>query len=70
MAEEVTKKVESETPSEPPPAPATEAAEAPKDVAEEKSVIPPPARPTEEKVDDSKALAIVERKYWRKNHQN
>ncbi|GFY84225.1 remorin family protein [Actinidia rufa] len=62
MAEEVPKKVESETPSDPPPAPATapEPAEAPKEVAEEKSVIPPPAPPTEEKVDDSKALAIVE----------
>lgn len=58
MAEEEAKKVEPKPEPEascdaPPPEPV----EAPKDVAEEKSVIPPPA---EEKPDDSKALAIVE----------
>uniref|UniRef100_A0A5B6Z4D6 Putative remorin-like n=1 Tax=Davidia involucrata TaxID=16924 RepID=A0A5B6Z4D6_DAVIN len=57
MAEEEPKKVEAESPSEPPP----EAVEAPKDVAEEKSVIPPPPPPTEEKLDDSKALVVVEK---------
>ncbi|XP_059667070.1 remorin [Cornus florida] len=57
MAEEEPKKIESESPSEPSPAPAPEPVEAPKDVSEEKSVIPPP----EEKPDDSKALAVVEK---------
>ncbi|KAJ4956685.1 hypothetical protein NE237_013468 [Protea cynaroides] len=49
-------------PSDPsPPAPATPPAiEASKDVAEEKTVIPPPPE-EKEKVDDSKALAIVEK---------
>ncbi|KAJ1376529.1 Remorin, C-terminal [Sesbania bispinosa] len=51
MTEEQPKKVESESPSNPPPA------EPPKeDVAEEKSVIPQPSPP-----DDSKALALVEK---------
>lgn len=61
MAEEESKKVETQTPAEtqaPPPAPAPEPAEAPKDVAEEKSVIPTP--PAEEKPDESKAVAVVE----------
>ncbi|KAI3471127.1 hypothetical protein Pfo_027790 [Paulownia fortunei] len=60
MAEEEAKKVEPEACSEPPPSdpPAAEPVEAPKDVAEEKTIIPPPA---EEKADDSKALAIVEK---------
>ncbi|KAK2973095.1 hypothetical protein RJ640_023025 [Escallonia rubra] len=58
MAAEEPKKVETESPSEPPPAPAPEpAVEAP---AEVKSVVPAPP-PPEEKVDDSKALAIVEK---------
>ncbi|KAF8413149.1 hypothetical protein HHK36_001124 [Tetracentron sinense] len=54
MGEEESKKIEAETPSEQahPPAPT----EAPKVVSDEKTVIPPP----EEKVDDSKALAVVE----------
>ncbi|PON66411.1 Remorin [Trema orientale] len=60
MAEEEAKKVESESPSEPPPAPAPAPEEAPKDETQEKSVIPPPS--SEEKPDDSKALAIVETK--------
>ncbi|GMP70216.1 hypothetical protein CsSME_00029156 [Camellia sinensis var. sinensis] len=63
MAEDEPKKVESETQSEAPPAPAT----APES-AEDKSVTPPPPPPPppppvpapEEKLDDSKALAIVE----------
>ncbi|XP_030532983.1 remorin-like [Rhodamnia argentea] len=59
MAEEEPKTVESDTPSEPPPAPAPEPAEeTPKDVAEEKPVIPPLP---EEKPDESKALAIVQK---------
>lgn len=60
MAEEEAKKVEPEPEPEPEAscdAPPPEPVEAPKDVAEEKSVIPPPA---EEKPDDTKALAIVE----------
>ncbi|KAL2540148.1 Remorin family protein [Abeliophyllum distichum] len=61
MAEEEAKKVEPEACSEPPPAPAAPAADPPKDVAEEKSLIPPPLPPCEEKPDDSKALAIVEK---------
>ncbi|KAF7852360.1 hypothetical protein BT93_L0912 [Corymbia citriodora subsp. variegata] len=58
MAEEEPKTVEPQAPSEPPPAPAPEPAETPKDVAEEKPVIPPPP---EEKPEESKALAIVEK---------
>ncbi|KAH6809651.1 Remorin family protein [Perilla frutescens var. frutescens] len=59
MAEEEAKKVEPEpTPEACSDAPPPEPVEAPKDVAEEKSVIPPPA---EEKPDDCKALAIVEK---------
>ena len=57
MAEEEPKKVETETPSEPPP-PAAEPAEASPDVAQDKSVIPPP--PTEEKPVESTELAAVE----------
>lgn len=49
MAEVESKKIECESP-----------VEAPKDVAEEKSVIP--VSPCEEKPDDSKALVIVESK--------
>ncbi|XP_068640617.1 remorin-like [Aristolochia californica] len=60
MGEEEAKKVEapapSETPTEAPAAPAPAPVEAPKDVAEEKAVIP-----AGEKVDDTKALAIVEK---------
>ncbi|XP_022734661.1 remorin-like [Durio zibethinus] len=59
MAEEEPKKVvETETPSEPLP-PAPKPAEAPLDVAEEKSVIPPP--PTEEKSAESTELPAVEK---------
>ena len=59
MAEEEPKKVETETPSEPLlPPPDPEPAEAFQDVAEEKSVIPPP--PTEEKPAESTELAAVE----------
>ncbi|KAH7557623.1 hypothetical protein JRO89_XS11G0192300 [Xanthoceras sorbifolium] len=56
MAEEEPKKLEAETP---PPAPMDEPVEPPKDVAEEKAVVPPPL--VEEKPDESKALAIVEK---------
>ncbi|KAK9291409.1 hypothetical protein L1049_019356 [Liquidambar formosana] len=62
MAEEESKKPEPESPSEqPPPAPPAPepAVETPKEVTNEKSVIPPP--PSEEKPDDCKALAIVEK---------
>ncbi|KAL2248644.1 UNVERIFIED_CONTAM: Remorin [Sesamum indicum] len=54
MAEDEAKKVEPEPCSDPP---APEPAEAPKDVSEEKIVVPPPA---EEKADESKALVVVE----------
>jgi|UniRef100_A0A2N9GSE5 hypothetical protein len=61
MANEEPKKVETETPSEPPP-PAPEYVQGPpKDVTEEKSVIPPSTPPAEEKPVESKALAIVEK---------
>lgn len=62
MAEEEPKKIETEAPAKP-PAPVTgPPAEAPKDIAEEKAVIPipPPPPPAEEKPQDSKALAVVE----------
>ncbi|KAA8539911.1 hypothetical protein F0562_026603 [Nyssa sinensis] len=55
MAEEEPKKLESECPSEPTPEPV----ETPKNLADEKSVIPVPP-PPEEKSDDSKALVAVE----------
>lgn len=62
MAEEEPKKVETtETPSETPPPPPAEpepVAEAPKDVAEEKTVIPPSV--AEEKVEESEAVAVIE----------
>lgn len=65
MAEEETKKVETETPSETTPPPPAEpepepepVAEAPKDVAEEKTVIPPSV--AEEKVEESEAVAVIE----------
>ncbi|KDP22286.1 hypothetical protein JCGZ_26117 [Jatropha curcas] len=66
MAEEESKKLETETPSPPAPAPApasapapvTEPVEPPKDVAEEKSIIPPPS---EEKTEESKELVPVEK---------
>ncbi|KAM7499645.1 hypothetical protein LguiA_024059 [Lonicera macranthoides] len=65
MAAEEPKKVEPECPSEH-PVPAAEplVEEAPKDVAEEKSIIPlvpPPLPASEDKPDDSKALAIVQK---------
>ena len=60
MAEVESKKIECESPVEPTLAPASEPVEAPKDVAEEKWVIP--VSPCEEKPDDSKALVIVESK--------
>jgi len=60
MADEEPKKVETETPSEPPP-PVERVHEAPKDVTEEKSVIPLPPTDDEEKPVESKALAIVEK---------
>lgn len=56
MAEEEVKKVEGEAP----PAEAAEAAGAPKDVTEEKALVPSPLPPAEEKPDDSKALVVVE----------
>ncbi|KAF8412276.1 hypothetical protein HHK36_000237 [Tetracentron sinense] len=59
MGEGEPKKVEAEAPLEPalPPAPVPVPVEATKDVGEEKTVVPLP----EEKVDDSKAIAIVEK---------
>ncbi|OVA14081.1 Remorin [Macleaya cordata] len=66
MGEEEAKKVETETPVEcapeappppPPPQPAPVTEEVSKDVSDEKAV----CLPSEEKVDDSKALAIVEK---------
>lgn len=51
MAEE-TKKVESEVAPQPEPE---------KDIAEEKVVVPPPS---DEKPDDSKALAVTESKFF------
>jgi hypothetical protein len=51
MAEEEAKKVEPQACSEPPPV------EAPKDVTEEKAIVP---HPSEEKPDNCKALVIVE----------
>ncbi|KAK0597475.1 hypothetical protein LWI29_025700 [Acer saccharum] len=57
MAEEEPKKVEYETP---PPAPTAEPVESPKDVAEEKTVIPPPSV-DEEKPEESKSVAVVEK---------
>lgn len=63
MAEEEPKKLETETPTEPPPPPSTEpaapaAAKPPKDVADDKTVIPSP--PAEDKPEESKALAVVD----------
>ncbi|XP_023886923.1 remorin [Quercus suber] len=60
MAEEEPKKVETETPSDPPP-PVEHVHETPKDVTEEKSVIPLPPADDGEKPVESKALAIVEK---------
>ena len=67
MAEEEANKVEQPAPEScseappPKPEPEPEAVEAPpKDVAEEKSLIPPPAAEEKPAVDDCKALAIVE----------
>ncbi|XP_073016839.1 remorin-like [Primulina eburnea] len=57
-------KVEPEVPPPPPP-PQVAPVEAPKDVAGEKAVVPPP---TEEKPDDSKALAVVEKPAEVKGH--
>lgn len=60
MAEVEPKKIEVETPA-PAPTPETEVAtETPKDVAEEKAVIPLTPPPTEDKPDESKALAVIE----------
>ncbi|KAK9181770.1 hypothetical protein WN944_024909 [Citrus x changshan-huyou] len=64
MAEEEPKKLETETPTEPPPPPSTEpaapaAAKPPKDVADDKTVIPSP--PAEDKPEESKALAVVDK---------
>ncbi|EYU25090.1 hypothetical protein MIMGU_mgv1a014261mg [Erythranthe guttata] len=58
MAEEEAKKVEPESCVEAPP---PVAAEPPKEVAEEKALVVPPPPPVEEKADDCKALAIVEK---------
>ncbi|XP_020549033.1 remorin-like isoform X2 [Sesamum indicum] len=58
MAEEEAKKAEPEPSPEAPPA-VEEPVETPKDVAEEKAVIPLP--PTEEKAEECKALAVVEK---------
>lgn len=58
MTVEEAQKVEPPAPPPTPP-PAVAPVEAPKDVAGEKAVMPPP---TEEKPDDSKALAVVESK--------
>lgn len=69
MAEEEANKVEQPAPEtcseapppKPEPEPEPEAVEAPpKDVAEEKSLIPPPTAEEKPAVDDCKALAIVE----------
>lgn len=64
MAEEQVKKVEAETPAAPAPAPALAPAPAPavpnNDVAEEKAVTQ--LHDQEKPVDDSKALAVVDRK--------
>lgn len=60
MAEEESKKVEAESPAEAAkrslPEPAPPETEAPKDVCEEKPVVP--SEPQEYKVDDPKALAV------------
>ncbi|GKU89332.1 hypothetical protein SLEP1_g3483 [Rubroshorea leprosula] len=62
MAQEEPKKIETETSVEPPPAPAPESTEPPKDVAEEKLVvIPPPLSPLEEKPEERQPLAVVEK---------
>ncbi|KAL0304256.1 UNVERIFIED_CONTAM: Remorin [Sesamum radiatum] len=58
MAEEEAKKAEPEPSPEAPPAP-EEPVEPPKDVAEEKAVIPLP--PAEEKAEECKALAVIEK---------
>ncbi|KAK6936857.1 Remorin, C-terminal [Dillenia turbinata] len=64
MGEDETKKIEeatiNETPTEAPPAPTAEPVveEPAKDMAEEKSVVPPPQ---EVKIDESIALAVVEK---------
>ncbi|XP_073044118.1 remorin-like [Primulina eburnea] len=59
MAEEA-KKVEPEACVEQPPL-VVDTVEDPKDVAEEKSVIPAPLPPADEKADECKALAVVEK---------
>lgn len=56
MAEEQVKKVEAETPAAPAPAPVVPN----KDVTEEKAVVQ--SHDQEKPVDDSKALAVVDRK--------
>lgn len=67
--EEESKKVEVEAPSQPveaeappatPPPPPAPVEVSPKDVTEEKTVIPSPT--TVEKVDDSKAIAVIDSK--------
>ncbi|GLT36106.1 hypothetical protein SLA2020_105090 [Shorea laevis] len=60
MAQEEPKKIETETSVEPPPAPAPESTETPKDVAEEKLVVIPPP-PPEEKPEEPQPLAVVEK---------
>lgn len=63
MAEEESKKVEAESPAEAAkrslPEPAPPETEAPKDVCEEKPVVP--SQPQEYKIDDSKVLAVSDK---------
>ncbi|XP_041008924.1 remorin-like [Juglans microcarpa x Juglans regia] len=64
MADQELIKVEPKVRENPPPAPSPapeHVEEPPKDVTEEKSVIPPPEAPPEEKPHDSKSLAVVEK---------
>lgn len=65
MAEEA-EKVEPKACAEPP----VETLKAPKDVSEEKSVIPAPPPPAEEKADECKDLAVVEKAVEEKKSEN
>lgn len=61
MANQEPRKLEPEEPENPPPPAPEHIEEIPKNVTEEKSVIPPPeAPPAEEKPRETKTLAVVE----------